>query len=75
MPKVQVNDIRIYYEIQGDGPRLLYISGTLSDLRQKPNVFDSPLAEKFKILAYDHRGLGQTDKPDIPYIMGDFVLL
>jgi pimeloyl-ACP methyl ester carboxylesterase len=35
-------------------------------------IFDSPLADKFTILAYDQRGLGQTDKPDIPYAMGDY---
>jgi len=26
MPKIAVNDIEIYYEIQGKGPQLLYIN-------------------------------------------------
>lgn len=64
MPKVNVDDIELYYEVHGEGPKLLSISGTGSDLRNKPNIFDSPLAEHFTILAYDHRGMGQTDKPD-----------
>jgi 3-oxoadipate enol-lactonase len=72
MPFVLANDIRIYYEIRGQGPRLLYIGGTASDLRRLPNVFDSPLPGYFEVLAYDQRGMGQTDKPDIPYTMVDY---
>ena len=72
MPFKQVRDIDIYYEIAGSGPRLLYISGTGADLRNKPNIFDSPLANEFEILAFDQRGLGQTSRPDIPYSMADY---
>ena len=72
MPFISVGDIRIYYEIQGKGPRLLVISGTGGDLRRKPSIFESPLAAHFEILAYDQRGLGRTDKPDIPYSMADY---
>ena len=64
MPKVKVNDIEMYYEVHGEGPRLPIIRGTGGDLRQKPNVFDSPPVKQFKILTYDRRGLGQTSKPD-----------
>ena len=72
MPFTQLANIRAYYEIAGTGPRLLAISGTGGDLRKRPNVFDSPLAQHFEILAYDQRGLGQTDRPDIPYTMQDY---
>ena len=72
MPYVNVRDIEIYYELQGEGPRLLSISGSGGDLRRKPNVFDSPLASEFTILAYDQRGLGQTSIPDEPYTMQDY---
>ena len=60
MPRLIVNAAELYYEIAGSGPRLLFISGTGSDLRNRPNVFDSPLARHFEILAYDQRGLGQS---------------
>ncbi len=72
MPFILARDIRIYYQIQGKGPRLLVISGTGGDLRRKPSIFDSSLADHFEILAYDQRGLGQTEKPDIPYSMADY---
>ena len=72
MPKIQVGDIQVYYEIRGTGPRLLFLNGSGGDLRSKPNIFDSPLAAQFEILAHDQRGLGQTERPDIPYTMADY---
>lgn len=74
MPFVAVCDIQMCYDIRGSGPRLLFISGTGGDLRCKPSIFDSPLAALFEILAYDQRGLGQTDRPDIPYTMADYAM-
>jgi len=73
MPSVRVRDINIYYEIRGEGDRLFYISGTGGALRDRvPTSFDILVANHFRILAYDQRGLGQTDKPDKPYTMGDY---
>lgn len=72
MPHITTSRIRTYYELAGTGPRLLYISGTGGDLRVKPGVFDSPLAQHFELLGYDQRGLGQTDVPDGPYSMRDY---
>ena len=72
MPFIAANDIDIYYELGGRGPRLLFISGTGGDLRNKPNVFASPLAGSFQVLSFDQRGLGQTDKPVCDYVMADY---
>ncbi|MGH6965633.1 MAG: alpha/beta fold hydrolase [Phenylobacterium sp.] len=72
MPIAKLPGLDLYFERAGDGPPLLFISGTGGDLRVKPNVFDGPLAKQFDLLAYDQRGLGQTDKPDVPYAMADY---
>jgi 3-oxoadipate enol-lactonase len=72
MPYATFNKIHLYYELHGTGPRLLYISGTGGDLRRKPNIFDSPPARQFEILAFDQRGMGQSDKPNIPYSMQNY---
>lgn len=72
MPFVQVRGLRVHYAIRGAGPRLLYVSGTNGDLRRPPNGLSSPLPGHFEVLAYDQRGLGQTDKPDTPYAMADY---
>jgi 3-oxoadipate enol-lactonase len=72
MAYADVRDIQIYYELKGEGPHLLFISGSGGDLRRQPNVFDSPLAKAFTVLAYDQRGLARTSIPDGPYTMQDY---
>jgi 3-oxoadipate enol-lactonase len=72
MPHTRLNGLNLYYERAGSGPRLLFISGTGGDLRVTPNVFASPLAKAFDLVAYDQRGLGRTDKPDVPYSMAQY---
>ena len=72
MPFISAGDLNIYYERQGEGERLLFISGTGGDLRMRPGIMDGPLPRQFDVLAYDQRGLGQTSKPDRPYTMADY---
>jgi 3-oxoadipate enol-lactonase len=72
MPRIRVRDIEIYYEVQGSGPRLLFIGGSGGDLRSKPGIFDGPLAQHFEVLAFDQRGLGRSDAPAGPYSMVDY---
>ena len=72
MPTAQLGAIDLYYERVGEGPPLLFISGTGGDLRVKPNVFDGPMAKHFDLVAYDQRGLGRSAKPDVAYTMADY---
>ena len=74
MPFITVRDIQMYYEVHGRGPRLLFFNGSGGDLRSRPGIFESILSEHFEILAHDQRGLGQTDRPDIPYSMADYAM-
>jgi 3-oxoadipate enol-lactonase len=72
MPTARLPDIEICYERGGEGPRLLYISGTGGDLRGRPGVFEGPLPRRFEVLAFDQRGMGRSSKPDIPYSMAGY---
>jgi 3-oxoadipate enol-lactonase len=72
MPYAAVDDIELWYERAGEGRPLLFISGTGSDLRARPGVFDGPYAKAFDLLAYDQRGLGRSSKPDAPYSMARY---
>lgn len=72
MALAKIGDLEIYFERAGDGPRLLFISGSGADLRNKPNQMDGPLPRSFDVLSYDQRGLGRTSKPDVPYTMADY---
>ena len=68
MPSVKVSDITMYYEIHGEGEPVVLIAGLNSDhtLYQKLGIIDL-LAQRYQVVAFDNRGVGQTDKPDIPY--------
>ncbi|MBI3952168.1 MAG: alpha/beta fold hydrolase [Acidobacteria bacterium] len=63
MPKVQVNDIQINYEIHGEGEPLVLIGGFGVGLwiwfKQLP-VF----SQKFQTIVFDNRGAGLSDKPE-----------
>jgi 3-oxoadipate enol-lactonase len=70
---VDLAAVTLYFERAGEGERLLFISGTGGDLRNKPSmVFDGPLAKQFAVLGYDQRGLGQSSIPEGPYTMADY---
>ena len=72
MPFITTEHLKIYFEEQGDGPPVLFISGTDGDLRQRPNVLNGPLPKHRRVIAFDQRGLGQTEKPDRPYTMKEY---
>jgi pimeloyl-ACP methyl ester carboxylesterase len=67
MPKAQSNGIELYYEIHGEGKPLVLISGLGYSLWQWHKVVPY-LAEYFKVITFDNRGVGQSDKPvEDPY--------
>lgn len=68
MPEVKVNDIDIYYETRGEGEPLVLVMGLGGTLEwwflQVP-----ALSQYYRVVAFDNRGSGRSDKPDIPYTM------
>lgn len=66
MPTIQVNDIHMYYEIHGEGRPLVLIGGLANDLSELETI-TRWLAQSYQVLVFDNRGVGRTDKPDIPY--------
>ena len=72
MSYITANGLNLWVERKGEGEPLLFISGSGGDLRNKPNALDGPLARQFEMVAYDQRGLGQSDKPGGPYSMADY---
>ncbi|HPE62171.1 MAG TPA: alpha/beta hydrolase [Thiolinea sp.] len=57
--------------LRGTGEPLLFLGGTGSDLRH-PGAHASLLTRHFTVLAFDQRGMGQSDKPPGPYRMQDY---
>ncbi len=56
----------MYYEIHGDGEPLVLIVGLGTDISEWEGIIHW-LAQKYKVLAFDNRGAGRTDKPDTQY--------
>jgi 3-oxoadipate enol-lactonase len=69
MPVVKVNDIHIYYEIHGEGEPMGLIGGLANDTTDytEQTKIISELARKYMVIVFDNRGIGRTDKPDMPY--------
>jgi pimeloyl-ACP methyl ester carboxylesterase len=66
MPEVHANGINIHYEIHGSGEPLVLIAGLGYDHWMWHKMIPG-LAEHFQVIAFDNRGLGETDKPEGPY--------
>lgn len=62
MPKAQANGIELYYETQGEGKPLVLVSGLGYPMWQWYRMVPF-LAEHFKVITFDNRGVGQSDKP------------
>ncbi|MEO7428444.1 MAG: alpha/beta hydrolase, partial [Acidimicrobiales bacterium] len=71
MPTVRLNDMDVYFERSGDGPRLLYLNGSGTTLATAAMVL-APFREVFELAAHDQRGLGSTSIPDRPATMSDY---
>ncbi len=66
MPMIMVNDIRMHYEITGKGDPILLIAGFSTDITHYSKIIKE-LSLRYKVIAFDNRGAGRTDKPDKPY--------
>lgn len=66
MAGVRVNGIELYYEVHGEGPPLLLVPGLGVDVTFFRRIIDD-LATSCRVVAFDPRGAGRSDKPDIPY--------
>jgi pimeloyl-ACP methyl ester carboxylesterase len=66
MPIQRVGDIDLYYEFHGTGDAVVLIGGLGNDITESQRLI-TWLARTHRVLAFDNRGAGRTDKPDIPY--------
>jgi 3-oxoadipate enol-lactonase len=66
VPTVRVRDIEMFYQDVGDGEPLLLIMGFGGDTAAW--AFQIPdFSGRHRVIAFDNRGVGQTDAPDHPY--------
>ena len=60
---VQVNDLKIYYEVHGSGYPLILIHGGTSTINLNWEKCFPFFSKKFQVIALDSRGHGKTDNP------------
>lgn len=66
MPTTLANGVKLYYEIHGAGDPLVLINGLGYDLWQWHKMIPL-LAKDFRVIVFDNRGAGQSEKPAGPY--------
>lgn len=66
MPTARVGDVNIYYESQGDGEPILLIMG-YGLYSAHWTTLIPPLSREYRVISFDNRGTGRSDKPEIPY--------
>jgi 3-oxoadipate enol-lactonase len=71
MPKLHTRDIDIYYEITGEGEPLLLIHG-LGSSTQSWQMQIPVFSAYYKVVTFDLRGHGRSDKPLGPYDISMF---
>lgn len=71
MPYCQCPAVRLYYEVHGRGPDLLFISGLNGGAWSW--YAQVPFFQKhYRVVTFDNRGAGRSDLPPGPYRMEDF---
>jgi pimeloyl-ACP methyl ester carboxylesterase len=71
VPAAVVNDIELYYERWGEGPRLLFLNGSGATIATT-ELLIKLFTGDFETVVHDQRGLGASAIPDGPYEMADY---
>jgi pimeloyl-ACP methyl ester carboxylesterase len=69
MPFIDIRDLRVYYEMDGDAskPPLVLLNGALDTIDSDWALHRASFAARFSVLAYDHRGHGRTSASPGPF--------
>jgi pimeloyl-ACP methyl ester carboxylesterase len=66
----EINGAQIYYEIAGAGQPVVFVHAGIAD-RRMWNAQFAAFAERFRVLRYDHRGMGKSSMPPGPFALRD----
>ena len=67
VPRVRINDIQMYYEVNGGGFPLVMIMGLGASLEAWDPRMIQGLTKNFKTIMFDNRGAGRTEISDREY--------
>ncbi len=66
MAKTRVNGVDLWYEFSGEGETVVQVGGAVS-AHEGYATITPELSRHYRVLDYDHRGYGQSDRPDQRY--------
>jgi len=67
MMAVGPDGTRLHYTVTGGGPPLVLVGGKTSTIASAWWRHIPELAREFRVIAFDNRGAGESDRPDVPY--------
>lgn len=72
-PKEHVAPLSIHYEIWGDGPTApaLILVHELGGTLRSFGAFGKLMAAKYRVIVFDQRGAGLSEKPTVPFTLVD----
>jgi len=66
-------DCKIWYDVMGDGPPLVMVYGIGANSRRWWDEFPRLLAERYRLVMLDNRGVGNSDRPADAWTMDDMI--
>lgn len=73
MPTAKNGDCSIWYDTAGDGPPLVMVYGIGANSRRWWTEYPRRLAQQYRIVMLDNRGVGRSDQPKEPWAIADMV--
>ena len=68
MPTIDANGVNLWYQFTGKGHTVVQIGGAVSAHEGYATITPG-LSEHYRVLDYDHRGYGSSDRPDQRYTL------
>jgi 3-oxoadipate enol-lactonase len=67
MPTIRANGLDLAYQIDGDHPETLVLVNGLADAKESWEAQIPDFAERYRVVSYDNRGVGESPAPPGPY--------
>lgn len=67
MPIISANGLDLAYQIDGDGPETLVLVNGLADNKESWEAQIPAFSERYRVLSFDNRGVGESPTPPGPY--------
>ncbi len=67
MPNLLANGLELSYRIDGEGPETLVLVNGLADAKESWEAQFPAFADRYRVVSYDNRGVGESPTPPGPY--------